>query len=188
MCWICIVIRDNASIQSLTFWCCPLLFSFHWCMSRSIWDCVSRFSQCSIPHFVFLSLRSLHLSPGFDIFCVCFFIVVPSFRCKGSLSSSDSLFDIIFDPRWIVDCALVFWDVSSIASLILFFKLLNVCASSVLTIIIISCLNVWSQVQPQFHRNLFFLNYNYISLKIYLPFLFLLRIAWIDYPNFIFNL
>ena len=48
------------------------------------------------------------------LFCIsCLLYVVPSFCFMGSLSSSDGLFDIIVDPRSVVDGGAFCQDVSS---------------------------------------------------------------------------
>ena len=61
----------------------------------------------------FLVYSSFNFSPSCDEFRYSFFIVDPSFCFIGSLSPSNSLFDIIVDPRWIVDGGSSFCHVSS---------------------------------------------------------------------------
>ena len=56
--------------------------------------------------------NSFDLSFSFNVFCDSFFIVDTSFCFIGSLLPSNSMFDIIVDPRWIVDGGSSFWDVS----------------------------------------------------------------------------
>ena len=83
--------------------CCLLLFFFRSYKSRNFWDCVYKFLQCLIIHYVFPIYNSFDLCFSFNVFCDSFFIVDPSFCFIGSLPPSNSLFDIIVDPRWIVD-------------------------------------------------------------------------------------
>ena len=79
----------------------------------SFWDCVCKFLQCLILYCVFLFYSSFNLSPSFNVFCNGSLIVDHSFYFIGSLPPSNSLFDIIDSPRWIVDGGSSFEDVSS---------------------------------------------------------------------------
>ena len=76
----------------------------------------------------------LYIEASIDIFCICFFIVVPSFRIAGSMSSSHGLLDSLF----IQDGLLIVHHILELcllpASLILFLNISNPFAASVLMI------------------------------------------------------
>ena len=75
--------------------------------------CLQILAMFLFHYYDFPVCNSLGLSFSFNVFCDSFFIVDPSLCFIGSLIPSNSLFDIIVDPRWIVDGGSCFWDVSS---------------------------------------------------------------------------
>ena len=52
-------------------------------------------------------------------------LIILFFIHIGSLPTSNSLFDIIIDPRWIVDGGSSFWVVSSVFSIFCFYLKFN---------------------------------------------------------------